>query len=272
LGQRGAWYRRCMSEAVLLVSDEGSVRVLCLNRPGSKNSLDRELVQALGDALEGTEAEPAFRAVVLTGAGGAFCSGIDLRSAREDLGSPERLAERLEAFHRLIRILARMPQPVIAAVDGPAVGFGADLAFACDLRIATSQAYFEEKFVGLGLMPDGGGTFHLPRLIGVGRALEMLMLGARLDAESALELGVVNRVVEPDGLLETARGLARKLAEGPPLALARIKRAVREGLEGSLDQALERERLGQLALLATEDLKEGVTAFFEKRPPRFRGV
>jgi 2-(1,2-epoxy-1,2-dihydrophenyl)acetyl-CoA isomerase len=165
-----------------------------------------------------------------------------------------------------------MPHPVIAAIDGPAVGFGADLAFACDLRIASSEAYFEEKFVGLGLMPDGGGTFHLPRLIGVARALEMLLLGTRLDAESARELGVVNRVVAPETLLETARGLARKLSDGPPLALARIKRAVREGLDGSLDQALERERLGQLALLATEDLREGVTAFFEKRPARFRGV
>jgi enoyl-CoA hydratase/carnithine racemase len=261
-----------MSEAVLLVSDEGSVRVLCLNRPATKNSLDEGLVRTLGDALEAIEAEPAIRAVVLTGAGGAFCSGIDLRSARDDLGSPERLAERLQAFHRLIRLLARMPQPVIAAVDGPAVGFGADLAFASDLRLASSRAYFEEKFVALGLMPDGGGTFHLPRLIGVGRALEMLLLGERLDADSALELGVVNRVVEPGALLETARALARKLADGPPLALARIKRAVREGLDGSLDQALERERLGQLALLATEDLREGVTAFFEKRAPHFRGV
>jgi len=267
-----AWYRRRMSEAVLLVSDEGSVRVLCLNRPASKNSLDEPLVQALGDVLESTETDPALRAVVLTGAGGAFCSGIDLRSARDDLGSPERLAERLEAFHRLIRVLSRMPQPVVAAVEGPAVGFGADLAFACDLRVAASGAYFEEKFVSLGLMPDGGGTFHLPRLIGVGRALEMLLLGTRLDAARALELGVVNRVVEPATLLETAKGVARKLSEGPPLALARIKRAVREGLDGSLDQALERERLGQLALLATEDLKEGVTAFFEKRAPRFRGV
>jgi enoyl-CoA hydratase/carnithine racemase len=260
-----------MSEAVLLTSREDSVALLALNRPASKNSLDAELVEALGNALELASSDEAVRVIVLSGNGGAFCSGVDLRSARAELDSPAQLGRRLDGFHRLIRAIDRAPQPVLAVIDGPAVGFGADLAYACDLRLASTRAYFEEKFVAIGLMPDGGGSFHLSRLLGAGRAMEQLLLGSRIDAETALSLGLVTRVVTPESLAEESRALSARLASSPPLALQAIKRAVRDGLSSTLDAALARERAGQLALLASDDAREGVSAFFERRAPVFRG-
>lgn len=257
--------------AVLLEERQGAVALLRLNRPEALNALDRALVAALGDALERVTADPSVRAVVLTGEGGAFCSGADLKEALRDLDGGDRLAERLAAFQRNVRLIAGAKQPVIAAVDGAAVGFGADLALACDLRLLSERAYFEEKFVGIGLMPDGGGTFQLPRLLGLGRALELLLLGERVDAARAVELGLGLRVVAPGELVEQALALAARLAEGPPLALARIKRATRQSLVGTLDDALEREAQGQAELLASADLREGILAFKEKRKPRFSG-
>jgi enoyl-CoA hydratase/carnithine racemase len=151
------------------------------------------------------------------------------------------------------------------------VGFGADLALSCDLRLFASNAYVEEKFAAIGLMPDGGGTYHLPRLIGLSRALEHQLLGTRIDAAAAESLGLTFKVVEPERLRDEALVVARRLAAGPPLALSAIKRALRAGLGGSLDDALERERTGQLALLSTRDVREGLQAFFERRAPRFDG-
>jgi len=257
--------------AVLLEERQGAVALLRLNRPETLNALDRELVSGLGDALERITADPAVRAVVLTGEGGAFCSGADLKEALRDLDGGVSLGERLALFQRNVRLIASAKQPVIAAVDGAAVGFGADLALACDLRLVSERAYFEEKFVGIGLMPDGGGTFQLPRLIGLGRALELLLLGERLTAGRAVELGLGLRVVPPNELVSQALALAARLAEGPPLALAKIKHATRASLVGNLDDALEREASGQAELLASADLREGILAFKEKRKPRFSG-
>jgi 2-(1,2-epoxy-1,2-dihydrophenyl)acetyl-CoA isomerase len=249
----------------------GAVAVVRLSRPETLNALDRELVDALGDALERLGADADVRAVVVTGSGGAFCSGVDLKEAMSALGRNEALGERLAGFHRLIRLITRADKPFIAAVDGAAVGFGADLALACDLRVLSARAYLQEKFVNIGLMPDGGGTFHLPRMIGVGRALELMLLGERVDAELAKNLGLANRVVDVDALEPTALELAQKLAAGPPLALAAIKRAVRANLSATLDDALDRERDGQLALLRSSDLVEGVSAWTQQRSPVFRG-
>ncbi|HTQ06240.1 MAG TPA: enoyl-CoA hydratase-related protein [Polyangiaceae bacterium] len=257
--------------AVLLEERHGAVALLRLNRPEALNALDRALVTALGDALERTTADPAVRVVVLAGEGGAFCSGADLKEALKELDGGVSLAERLAAFQRNVRLVVNAPQPVIAAVDGAAVGFGADLALACDLRLLSERAYFEEKFVGIGLMPDGGGTFHLPRLVGLGRALELLLLGERVTAPRAVELGLGLRVVPPSELIEQTLALAARLAEGPPLALAKIKHAARQSLVGTLDDALEREARGQSELLASADLREGILAFKEKRKPRFGG-
>jgi 2-(1,2-epoxy-1,2-dihydrophenyl)acetyl-CoA isomerase len=260
-----------MSAPSLLVDRDGAVAVLTLNRPAAMNALDDELVRALSSALERAADDPAVRAVVLQGAGGSFCSGADLKEALAELDGGGTLGARLVPFQASVRAIARAPKPVIAAVDGAAVGFGADLALACDLRLLSERAYLQEKFVGIGLMPDGGGTFHLSRLVGPGRALELMLTGDKVDAARALDLGLANRVVPPAELSREATALARRLAEGPPLALAAIKQAARDAMAGTLDEALAREADGQGRLLASADLREGIAAWTERRPPKFQG-
>jgi 2-(1,2-epoxy-1,2-dihydrophenyl)acetyl-CoA isomerase len=257
--------------SVLLVEREGPLVTLTMNRPGTRNALDPELLAALGAGLREATADPSVRAVVLTGAGDAFCSGADLKGALGDLAAGADLGPRIEQFHALIRAIVEAPQPFIAAVAGPAVGFGADLALACDLRVLSRDAYLQEKFVAIGLMPDGGGSFWLPRLVGLGRALEFLLLGTRIDAELAQSLGLANRVVETAELMAEARKLAHSLAAGPPLALAAIKSAVRQSTSGSIEDALGREKRGQTALLKSQDFREGVTAWSSKRAAKFHG-
>lgn len=258
--------------SILLEARHGAVAVLTMNRPRAKNALDRELVRALGRALAEAGGDPAVRAIVLAGAGGSFCSGADLKNTGLDFSDLGRgLGERMHEFHAIIRAIASAPKPVVAAVDGPAVGFGCDLALACDLRLATPRAYFQEKFVKIGLMPDGGGTFFLPRLVGTARALEMMMTGVAVDGARAEALGIVNRLSPPEALAADALALAESLAKGPPLALAEMKRAVYDGLASTLDAALDRERDGQLRCLTSADCVEGVMAWMERREPSFRG-
>jgi len=257
-------------DPVLSRERRGAVELLTLNRPASKNALNRELVQRLGDALGRVRSDSSVRAVVLTGAGESFCSGADLRAGMTELGEVS-MQERIDEFHALIRHIVAAPQPFVAAVDGPAVGFGADLALACDLRVLSSRAYLQEKFVKIGLMPDGGGSFWLPRLVGMGRAMELLLFGTKVEAARAAELGLANRVVDPSALLDTAIALADELAAGPPLALAEIRRAVRESAGGGILDALEREKEGQLRLLGTADVMEGILAWSQRRAPEFRG-
>ena len=163
-------------ESVLLVEREGPVATLIMNRPKTRNALDPELLEALGTGLREAAEDASVRAVVLAGAGDAFCSGADLKGALGDLATNSDLGPRITQFHALIRAIVHAPKPFIAAVRGPAVGFGADLALACDLRVLSQDAYIQEKFVAIGLMPDGGGSFWLPRLVGIGRALEYLSL------------------------------------------------------------------------------------------------
>ncbi len=254
---------------MLLAEREGPVATLIMNRPQTKNALDPELLRALGDGLAEVAADPKVRAVVLTGAGDAFCSGVDLKGALSDLDLGADLGPRIAQFHALIRSIVHADKPFIAAVRGPAVGFGADLALACDLRVFARDGYVQEKFVAIGLMPDGGGSFWLPSLVGIGRALEYLLLGTRIDAALALSLGLANRVVDDER--GEARALAATLAARPPLALAAIKRAVREAANGGIEAALEREKAGQTALLRSQDFREGVAAWSAKRKPDFSG-
>jgi enoyl-CoA hydratase/carnithine racemase len=241
-----------------------------LNRPPSKNALSPELVEALRGVVPKVVADDSVRAVILAGAGGAFCSGADLKTGLSQGGAAP-VSGLLEALHSVIRAITTARQPFIAAVGGAAVGFGCDLALACDLRVVSTQGYFQEIFVKIGLMPDGGGTFVLPRLVGMGRALEYMMLGRRIEADLAREVGIANRVVGPGDLAAEARTLAEELAAAPPLALARIKKAVRENSFGTLDRALDHEKASQLELLASQDLVEGVMAWAQKRPPVFQG-
>lgn len=260
-----------MGVSSLLEDQDEKVRILKLYRPQAMNALDTELVAALGAALARAHDDAQVRAILVTGEGGSFCSGADLKEAMATLGQGKSLGERVVPFQAMIRTIAATPKPVVAAVDGAAVGFGADLALACDLRILSDRAYLQEKFVGIGLMPDGGATFHLPRLVGIGRALELLLLGEKIEAPKALELGLANRVVPPDAVVAEALALAKRLSEGPPLALAKIKMATRAALSSTLDEALSREAQGQAELLASADLVEGVSAWMMKRKPSFQG-
>lgn len=242
---------------------------LILNRPERKNALSHELVLTLGDALEAAKEDETVRVVLLRGAGGAFCSGADLTTIRG--AAPDEIPRRIDEFHRLITAIVTMDKPVVALIAGPAVGFGADLGLACDMRLFTTSGYLEEGFAKIGLMPDGGGTFQLARYVGP-RAFEYLALGTRLSADACLQLGIANHVVpEPDGpgaLLD----LAKKLAAAAPLALRAIKRSLRAGHEEALSAALAREKTGQTQLLLSADFAEGVAAFLDKRPPVFSGT
>ena len=223
-------------------------------------------------AFDEAARDPAVRCVVLTGAGGHFCAGADLRrTLAEDPDFFDRLESYMDVFHAVIRAIVRCPKPVVAALDGAAVGFGADMALACDLRVATTQAYVQEKFVDIGLMPDGGGTFWLPRLVGTARALKAMLLSDKLDAKELDSLGILAACVPPDQLMTATMELARRLERGPPLAFAALKESVYAGL-GDLEAALRREREGQLRLLRSQDVMEGVMAWTQKRSPDFKGA
>ena len=259
-----------MSDDVLLLERDGKVAVLTLNRPRAKNALDAALLEALGKQLAALAEDASVRAIVITGAGGAFCSGADLKAAMSG-GVFDKLDATLDLYHAIIRAIVGAPKPVLALVEGGAVGFGCDIALACDMRVLAEGAYLQEKFVKIGLMPDGGGTFWLPRLVGLGRAMEIILLGEPIDANAALALGLANRVVPAASIREEGMALARRLANGPPLAYAEIKRAVRAGLGGTIDTALEMEKKGQLKCLVSNDAFEGVAAWVQKREPDFQG-
>jgi enoyl-CoA hydratase/carnithine racemase len=256
---------------VVLLGTVGATRVITMNRPEARNALTREVLSGVSAALDAANTDPAVRCVVLTGAGGHFCSGADLRQTLlEDPQLLEHLEGYMDAFHALIKSVVRCSKPTLAMLDGAAVGFGADLAFACDLRVATTRAYVQEKFVHIGLMPDGGGSFWLPRLVGTARAMQMILLAEKIEAEELKALGVVARVVEADALEACTFEIARKIEKGPPLAFAAIKRAVYASW-GSVEDALRREREEQLKLLRSADVMEGVAAWMQKREPQFTG-
>ena len=253
--------------AELRVEDRDGVRWIVLNRPKSKNGLTIPLVAELA-ARVAEAADPAVRVLVLSGDNGAFCSGLDLKEALSGEVDP---TVSIVHFHDLIRNLRGLGKPTIAAMDGAAAGFGADLALAADLRFMSGRGALGERFVGIGLMSDGGGTFFLPRIVGAGRAMELLYTGRMVGPEEAERIGLVNRVLPTDGFFEAAHAIAAELAKGPPLAYARIKAAVLQSA-GDLETALAAEREGQLALLQTADFTEGVSAFLARRPPEFKGA
>jgi enoyl-CoA hydratase/carnithine racemase len=257
----------------LHVIDEAAVRFIALDRPESKNGLTDEVNGRMIDALDGAAKDKAIRCVVITGKGGNFSSGLDLKAAAAmGMGGFDQAEEHLRKyFHGLIRAVRRVEKPVVALVDGAAVGFGCDLALACDIRIGTERTRLGEVFVKRGLMPDGGGTFSLPRLVGVGKALELMFTGDILGADEALKLGLVNRIVPSESAEAETWAFAKRLAAGPPLVHAYVKRAVYDALSRDLDAALDNEAKGQLQLLRSKDFFEGISAFFQKRDPQFKG-
>jgi enoyl-CoA hydratase/carnithine racemase len=255
----------------VLTSTEGRTLTITLNRPEMRNALTRASLEQTTAALEHASRAPEIRVVVLTGAGGHFCAGADLRkNLADDPNLFEHLEEYMDLFHGAVRAIVRCPKPTIASLDGAAVGFGADLALACDLRVATTSAYVQEKFVSIGLMPDGGGTFWLPRLVGTARAMRAILLAEKLEAKELDALGVLAACVPPGELATATRTLAAKLENGPPLAFAATKAAIYGSL-GDIEEALRREREGQLRLLRSQDVLEGIMAWTQKREPDFKG-
>ena len=253
---------------VLEARDQG-VLTLTLNRPERLNAITDELLDALTAALRASEADPAIRAVLITGAGRAFCSGQDLR-AGADGGIVDVRAKLREHYAPAIRALRSLPKPVVAAVNGPAAGAGFSLALAADLRIAAESATFVQAFVRIGLIPDAGSTYFLPRLVGPARAAEMMMLGDPADAARALEMGLVSAVVADADLPARAHAMASRLASGPQ-SIAYIKEALAASVANDLEAQLQVEERLQEQATTTSDFFEGVTAFLEKRPPRFTG-
>jgi 2-(1,2-epoxy-1,2-dihydrophenyl)acetyl-CoA isomerase len=253
----------------VLTEDRGGVRIISLNRPEVLNAFDGKLGEELLDALAAAEGAAAVRCLVLTGAGRAFCSGADLRGhtpGETSLGALLRAR-----YNRIITRLRTMEKPVIAAVNGVAAGAGCNLALAADLRIASDRASFIEVFTRVGLIPDSGGTWLLPRFVGLGRALELMFFAEPLDAAAAERLGLVNRVVAHDDLMPRTLEWASRLAEGPTRAYGLIKRAVDRALAVDLRGALDYEASLQEIAGRSEDHREGVAAFLEKRAPSYTG-
>lgn len=252
-------------------SIDDQVATIALNRPETLNALTDDVLRELTDALKAVEKSRDARVLVLTGRGRGFCSGQDLKSFSGEPGERDIAAHLDHYYHPLIRKLANLEKPTIAMVNGVAAGAGMSLALACDLRIAAEGVRFSQAFVRIGLVPDSGSSYFLPRLIGYSRALEMAMSGMMVDDRTALQWGLVNRLVPADRLEAETYGLAKALASGPPLALGMIKREMAFGASHSLDETLEREKDFQVGAAATEDHREAVKAFFAKQPPVFKG-
>jgi 2-(1,2-epoxy-1,2-dihydrophenyl)acetyl-CoA isomerase len=263
-----------MSYEHLIWEQDGGAGRLTLNRPNSLNAWTAAFGAELKSVIEGEAADPSVRALLITGAGRGFSSGADLKEGFDpaDDGMPDVRKELLHIYHPIIAGVRRLEKPVVAAVNGPAVGIGASLAFACDLVLAAESAYFGLAFVNIGLMPDGGSTLFVPAAVGKARALQMALLGERVDSARALEWGLVNYVYPDDHLLEEAGTLLDKLAAGPTRSYASSKQALNRMLYPDLDGQLDLEAELQHALARTRDFQEGVTAFVEKRDPQFQGV
>jgi 2-(1,2-epoxy-1,2-dihydrophenyl)acetyl-CoA isomerase len=259
-------------ETVKLERRGGELRIT-LNRPDVMNAWDKQFGLDLLAAVEEAASDDEVRAVVITGAGRAFSSGADLRAGFDPTpeGHPDVQTVLHERYHPIIVGIRRMPKPVLAAVNGPAVGIGCSLALACDLIIARESAYFLLAFVNIGLVPDGGSSLLLPERIGLARASEMAMLGERIGAAKALEWGLANRVFADDALVPESEALLRRLADGPTRSYAGIKREINASAYAGLAEQLALEAEIQDEADASADFAEGVAAFLEKRPPRFTG-
>src|SRR5215218_3053797 len=249
-------------------SRDGAVLTITLNRPDVLNAFNAAMHQGLLAALKGAR-DPEVRAVVVTGAGRGFCVGQDLTEFQQLDGD---IADRLrQGYHPTIHALRALEKPVIAAVNGAAAGAGLSFACGCDIRIASSAASFVPAFIGIGLVPDSGGTWYLTQLLGYARAFEWMTSGRKLSAEEALEWGLVSEVVEPDALAGRAAEVAGRYAQAPTRGIGMTKRLLDRAGGSTLEEQLEWEAELQTAATKTEDFSEGVAAFLEKRDPRFSG-
>ena len=254
---------------------DGGVGRVTLNRPDSLNAWNEDFGRELKQVITVDAADEAVRAVLITGAGRGFSSGADLKGGFQpdpEDGMPDIRRELNELYHPIIAGVRRLEKPVVAAVNGPAVGIGASLAFACDLVLAADSSFFGLAFVNIGLMPDGGSTLFVPTAIGKARAFQMALLGERVPAERALEWGLVNFVHPDDALMDEANRLVERLAAGPTRSYAGSKQALNRMLYPDLDGQLDLEAELQHALARTQDFQEGVSAFVEKRDAAFQGA
>jgi len=252
---------------------DGTARVE-LNRPEALNAWNAQFGEDLLAALRGVTEDEAVRAVVLTGAGRGFSSGADLKDISTDTtpeGRPNVYKTLTERYHPIMHAIREMPKPVIAAVNGPAVGIGCSLALCCDLIVAAESAYFLLAFVNIGLVPDGGSSLFLPTRIGMARASELSMLGERLPAAKALEWGLINRVVADEQLEQEVLALAARMAAGPTRSYAGSKRQLNNWLYARMEEQLELEATIQQEMAGSDDFVEGAMAFVQKRPARFTG-
>lgn len=263
-----------MTYKCLLYAVQDRIATLTLNRPERLNALGDTLREDLYDAVMRSAADPNVGALVITGAGRGFCSGGDVKSMseRNQSGQVSDLEEKLAPKRdRVVLAMRDCPKPVIAAVNGAAAGAGMNLALACDMRIASSAAKFSQAFVKRGLHPDWGGSWFLPRVVGTAKACELIFTGDTIDAAEALRLGIVSAVVPPEELMAEAYKLARKITTGAPIAIQLAKRAIYHNQDVDLRAGLEFETFAQNVCKETEDSKEGVAAFMEKRAAAFKG-
>jgi 2-(1,2-epoxy-1,2-dihydrophenyl)acetyl-CoA isomerase len=263
-----------MSYEHLIWEQDGGAARITLNRPETLNAWHADFGRELKQAIEVDAADPSVRALLITGAGRGFSSGADLKAGfdpAED-GKPDILKELNETYHPIMEALRGLEKPVVAAVNGPAVGIGASLAFACDLILAAESAYFGLAFVNIGLMPDGGSTLFVPTAVGKARAFQLALLGERVEAARALDWGLINFVHPDDRLLGEADALVKRLAAGPTRSYASSKKALNRMLYPDLRGQLSLEADLQHALARTHDFQEGALAFIEKREPAFQGA
>ncbi len=261
-----------MSEAELLVDQCDGVLTLTLNRPERLNAISGPMLAALSAELDRANTDPEVRVVVLTGAGRGFCAGLDLKARADDEdggGAPDL---RLFDLHNTPPlVLHRMDKPVICALNGPAAGYGMDMALGCDIRIASDRAKLGAVFVRRGVLPESGGTWYLPRLVGWAKAAEIAFMGDVLDAERSLEMGLVNRVVPHDELMDEVAAMAARIASNAPYSVQATKRMMRLGMDETFETAVDHTYLQLRPMFGSEDFREGMTAFLERRDPSFKG-
>ena len=258
----------------LIYNVDNLVATITLNRPETLNALTPSMRQSFASALELAENDDSVRVIVITGAGKGFCSGGDVKAMNEARKSPKAsvLDDRVDPIRdRIVLALRDSTKPIIAAVNGAAAGAGMNIALACDIRIASDTAKFGETFAKRGLHPDWGGTYFLPRIVGMAKACELIWSGKMIQASEALELGIVSQLETPEALMTATLEMANSFSAGPPIAIRMAKRAMYRSMDSTLREALEFETYAQNTCSATLDAKEGIAAFVEKREPVFSG-